>query len=347
MRTLKLYTSQKWLPPDKKWVILLYPFWGEVPLAPNDPDTGRFEEYLAKGKQSIELINQLENCDVAVLPFEYATDQESINYANKAATEALAANKKLLVFYNSDFTSAINLPSSIILRTSFFKSSKKNNEYAFPGWSVDFIKKYAKGAFSHLPKAPRPEISYCGYIDSLTQTRLSIFSKIKNTFKGKEKDIYKIGQVLRGKSVRALAADERIKTDFIIRNGFWAEGMEDKNKAKKEYAENMLRCPYALVVRGAGNFSYRLYEVLSCGRIPVFINTDCVLPYEELIDWKKHVVLVEEKEVGKLNDKIVAFHQRISEKDFINLQFQNRKLYEEWISPLGFFNHLYQLPIKN
>ncbi|MCB0202098.1 MAG: exostosin family protein, partial [Anaerolineae bacterium] len=97
---------------------------------------------------------------------------------------------------------------------------------------------------------------------------------------------------------------------------------------------------YTLVVRGAGNFSYRLYEVLCCGRIPVFVNTDCVLPYDDVIDWSRHCVWVESHELKRMSETILEFHDSISPADFEDLQRENRRLYEEWLSPTAFFGKM-------
>ena len=44
-----------------------------------------------------------------------------------------------------------------------------------------------------------------------------------------------------------------IKTNFIIRNGFWAPGI-DKSIARKEYFDNIENNLFTFCYRGAGNF---------------------------------------------------------------------------------------------
>jgi hypothetical protein len=73
----------------------------------------------------------------------------------------------------------------------------------------------------------------------------------------------------------------------------------------------------------------------------VFINTDSILPCEQLINWRKQTVWIEEKELKNIDQHIANFHKFISDADFKDLQQQNRKLYETYLSPLGFFKHLY------
>jgi hypothetical protein len=319
---------------------MLYPFWGDIALAENDPDHGRFDEYIANGKEVFEWVDTINASDYVVLPFEYAFDKDRISLAENIALEAKKYHKKLIVFFNSDDTRDITIDNTIVFRTSFFKSQQRANEFAFPGWSIDFMKKM-KPTSLLLPKANTPKISYCGYVDYLEAPKKSVLGKIKALFVGIQKESLEYGSYIRGKAVRILRTSKLVACDFIIRDGFWAQGIDDKLKVREEYMANMFNSPYALVTRGAGNFSYRLCEVMSCGRIPVFINTDSILPCEQLINWRKQTVWIEEKELKNIDQHIANFHKFISDADFKDLQQQNRKLYETYLSPLGFFKHLY------
>jgi hypothetical protein len=335
---IKIFSDKKWLPPNGKHVIMLYPFWGDIPLSANDPDEGRFDDYLRVGKNIFEMVSSLENSDVAVLPFEYSFEAEKKELVANASKESKLNGKKLVIFFNSDSIEKISVDNSIVLRTSFFKSKQRLNEFAFPGWSVDFLKKY-KAKELVLSKTPKAKVSYCGYIDFMKENRPGLMTNLKSFFSPTKKENEGYGRYLRGKIIRQILSDKKVETDFIIRNGFWAQGIDDKLKAREEYVQNMFNSPYAIVARGAGNFSYRLFEVMSCGRIPVFINTDCVLPFETLINWKKQMVWVEETEVNKISDIVTRFHDAVSETDFVNMQKQNRRIYEEYLSPVGFFKH--------
>lgn len=81
-----------------------------------------------------------------------------------------------------------------------------------------------------------------------------------------------------------------------------------------------------------GNFSVRLYETLMMGRIPVFVNTDCLLPFEDKINWKNHVVWVEWKDKNKIAEILSDFHKNISIQDFEKMQLKNRRLWKETLS---------------
>ena len=99
----------------------------------------------------------------------------------------------------------------------------------------------------------------------------------------------------------------------------------------------MIDSEYVICVRGAGNFSVRFYETLAMGRIPIFINTDCLLPLSNSVNWKNHVVWIEQNELNTMDSKIVEFHKTLSSEKLKKLQEANRTLWEESLTLGGFF----------
>jgi hypothetical protein len=89
-------------------------------------------------------------------------------------------------------------------------------------------------------------------------------------------------------------------------------------------------------MRGAGNFSYRFYEVLAAGRIPLLLDTRCVLPFDDEIEWRQHCVWVEEDQHESAGEILKEFHSGVSPDQFRTLQMANRRLWETKLSPLGF-----------
>ena len=81
---------------------------------------------------------------------------------------------------------------------------------------------------------------------------------------------------------------------------------------------------------------------LCCGRIPVFVDTDCVLPFHSEINWKEYCVWVDEKEVSRVGEIVAAFHDSLTNRQFLDLQRECRKLWEDYLSPEGFFGNLYK-----
>ena len=117
---------------------------------------------------------------------------------------------------------------------------------------------------------------------------------------------------------------------------------ETAAKRRQEFIENLNTTDYALCARGLANASIRFSEALSLGRIPLFVNTHCVLPYDWIIDWKKACMWIEESELGNVGLLLRERHAQLSSEEFAAKQMLARELFVKWISPAGFFRELYR-----
>jgi hypothetical protein len=116
----------------------------------------------------------------------------------------------------------------------------------------------------------------------------------------------------------------------LIRSNFGAAELP-RFKGKRDFIENMTKNKYMFCMRGNGNFSYRFYETLCFGRVPILINTDTILPLENIIDWEKHIILLNPEEISDLPTIINT--RKFDLK-------ANRELWEEYFSPHGFMKNL-------
>jgi hypothetical protein len=150
---------------------------------------------------------------------------------------------------------------------------------------------------------------------------------------------------IRRRCIKELSKNENIQKNFIMRDGFWGaiQSENEKTQQRIEYIKNIVDSDYTLCARGAGNFSFRFYETLSCGRIPLFINTDCALPFDDFIDWNKFCVWIEETEIPEISDILLHYHTHISDREFRETQLLCRKIWEEYLSPEGFFQNVHNL----
>jgi len=85
-----------------------------------------------------------------------------------------------------------------------------------------------------------------------------------------------------------------------------------------EYREHLQANTYIICPRGIENYSYRMYEALNFGRVPVIIDTDMVLPKE--IDWDNLCVRVPYASLDKIYDYILEDYYSKTEQDFIDRQ---------------------------
>ena len=149
---------------------------------------------------------------------------------------------------------------------------------------------------------------------------------------------------LRKKILDILDKTDTVSTEFIRRDQYQG-GSINKNGAymdllRQEFYKNIDNTDYTLCIRGTGNFSARFYETLALGRIPIFINTDCILPFNDVIDWEKHVIWIERYEIPYIDEKIIDFHNGKTRDSFKQLQNENRQLWEEYFNFASFYDKL-------
>lgn len=215
-------------------------------------------------------------------------------------------NKKILLFYNDDNDKIFNFENSILFRTSLYKSKKPENYFSLPAFCND-LKRECEYKFRE--KKPIPTVGFCG---ALTHN-------------------------LRGEIVTILENKKRIIPNFKIRNYFWGGDIWGEN-VRKEYIENTLNSDFVLCVRGAGNFSYRFYETLCLGRIPLVIDTDIDLPFENYINYDTKILRIPIEDLDKIEDYIFAFWNNIN--DYLELQKNNIHFWSDNLSPVGFIKTL-------
>ncbi len=341
---MNIFSDKRFLPQGQPHIVMLYPFWGKNPENPDDPSSGRFDAYAEVGK-SIFSMTRLEDAVVAVLPSAWENichDPGALALAESFISMARDAQTPVVVFFCSDSEDPLDLTGTLVLRTSIRASDRQSYEFAVPAWSEDFVERYAASQLILRPKADLPVVGFCGYAGQDASTWGFVRRKIEKGHLPRFRERPK-GARLRSKAMRVLESSPLVETNFLVRDQFFGEIVHDEvNQSRHEYVENMFNSDYILCVRGGGNFSYRLYETLSCGRVPVFVNTDCCLPYEDLIDWKTLCVWVEEKDLGQVAVKVAEHYAGLSDQRFKERQKECRRVWEDYLSPTGFFAHLHR-----
>jgi hypothetical protein len=347
-----VYSDRSYLSPGVRHVPILIPFWGQEPDDPDNPGWGRYNRYAATGATFLGM-DALEDCDAAIFPQPWEMVIGSEAAEETAATfvaQAQTAGKPPVVFFWDDSSDPIDLDATVF-RTSLHRSRQRPREFAQPAWSEDLVAVHLGGTLTLRELGPRPVVGFCGYAPSAPTPTTALGRARKGITTG--------GQTIRGAlggrhrtgsaRSRGLAYLERhpeVDTNFILRDAFWGGAIsstdpETWRALRREYIQNMVESDYVLCARGGGNFSYRLYETLSCGRIPVFIDTDCVLPLDFLIDWKEYCVWIDERDLGQIGNRIAAFHASLTSAEFADCQRACRRLWETHLSPEGFFAHFH------
>lgn len=350
--SLRLYSDTRFRLDEVGHVPILYPFWGKSESADGKHDI--FAEYMDIGPSLFQM-RPLEDADLAVLPSDWkwyrrrGQEQLAFDFVNQAKR----AGKPVVVFLYGDVDEPIPF-DAYIFRSSLYRSERKAHEFALPSWPADIVADYLNGELVIREKRSKPAVGFCGKAQWDRQRRLRYFARLGAELIGaKEKKYLLRGHYLnlRVSVLKRLSKCADINTNFVLRTRYWGGSYLSQNdswdhdlkaRVRREFVENMINSDYIVCMRGEGNYSVRFYETLMCGRIPLFIDTDCVLPYDFVIDWKKYCVWVDYRERSAVAAKLVMFHRALSDDEFMQLQRQERELWEQWLSPHGFFSNFHR-----
>lgn len=305
-----------------------------------------------------ERVHDVASADVCVLPFmwDYYLRHDATDTALAFVAMAQQAGKLPVIWDISDFGAVIPTENALILRSAPYGSRRKPLEYALPAPCKDYVGIYTDGKLRVRQKQSRPVVGFCGQgggqrLKHAAWTAKSLWQHVR--FSAGRADYYPPPLVpptlLREQFLARFASSPAVETNFIVRHKYWngvrsREEREDPaNPSKQEFVHNIVDSDYVLCVRGNGNFSKRFYETLCLGRIPVFVNTDCVLPYDYTLDWRAYCVWVESSEIGSVAERVAAFHDRLSDDAFADLQLRCRQLWLDRLSLDGFYRHFHEI----
>jgi hypothetical protein len=147
-------------------------------------------------------------------------------------------------------------------------------------------------------------------------------------------------------------SQSNIPTQFIIKNGpCWGtiSHAECTNKeqisniqqqAEEEFYKNMSDNLFNLCIRGWGNYSYRFCQTICMGRIPVLIDTDCCLPFEEVFNYDDYIVRVTPGAdiATAINNFLTKNKTKLNNIQQTLFVFGN-----EHLTPLGFFKNIHKV----
>lgn len=356
---LKIYTDLSLLQIGYP-VELLIPFIG-VSNAEDKPGkmmSSRFNEFAVNGREFLELTSDIEDADICLLPIFYKLtgDVAAFEEAIKPFKENVEkSGKKTLVFAGHDVTNPkVNIRNSIIFNSALNKSTQPSNMYAWPHFFEDFIKQYHNDKLILREKSATPTVGFCGYAPpfglKMSKAKLVGMLKLIANYLGIMKRLpNKASHSYRARAIIGLLKSKKVKLNLKLKSNFafgpagqlnTGNTKESDEMFRRSFINNILDSDYTLCVRGIGNNSVRFFETICCGRIPVFVNTDSVLPFDHIIDWKKLCIWVEGKDIDNVGEIVQKFHNNISDTEFIELQKNLRLLWEEYFSPIGFFKHL-------
>lgn len=289
------------------------------------------------GDEAIKLLNKPffskvstpEEADYFLIPHNYFSIKNK-EYINVFIELSKKYNKKIIIFSYGDSSEPINVPDSIIFRSSQYKTSLKKNEIIMPAIADDLL---SGRSLSVINKKSIPRVGFCGWAD-FDSSWLKLKQRIKSFGNFFGNSARRKGILFRMDVLERLEKSKSVISNFIIRDSF--TGNEKTRKGdfgdlRKEFINNILESDFSLAMKGDGNFSIRFYEILSLGRIPLFVDTDSVLPLEDVIDYSEFIVRVDHKDIKNIDKIIYNFYEKLTDSKFIEMQKNARSTFETYL----------------
>ena len=337
---MKVFTFDS---PDNTRVEILWA------LRPKNRDR-MFARLIAENK--LLEVDAIQDCQLAIYPYK-AFNPETLIFDESvynAAFEAKKYGKTLIIDATSDSNVFLDIPTAKILRCGLYRSLQRSFEIECPFWS-NFRTKQSLDSLTINDKGSRPKIGFCGTISSVGKVSQMAKRILPKTV---AKSVLAEGQLcrhldirllegmslkLRTTAIALLAKDRRIESYFDISSpsrSYYHKNVSNKIELEKLFVNNISYCDYTLCVRGTGNYSGRFYMALNAGRIPVVVDTDVVIPFEE----KLHLVKVPAKSIEKIGDYVLEHFETTSESELKAMKQENRYVFDRFIVPERFFPNL-------
>lgn len=307
-----------------------------------------------QGPDLWRVATDLAGADVAV----YSNLYDGSAAAHRFADAARAAGVGCLFFDSRDDDDGPrDPPYGWLYRTSLRADRRGPRERAMPPVCRDVLAAGAGSAGAGTVAAPpavpvrpaggRPVVSFCGYVSPWWRQAV-------RRARGERAKV--LGHVVRSRALTALRRAERaerVTTRFVVRREYAGGSLgfrDDPARVEavfREYASNLLDGDYALSARGAGNFSLRFFEALSAGRVPLLVDSGGGLPLAGRIDWSRHCVIVPEGELAAAGERVAEFHAALDDQRYAELQAANRRLWDEWLSPVAFHRAVVEAAVRH
>jgi len=115
-------------------------------------------------------------------------------------------------------------------------------------------------------------------------------------------------------------------SDFLFTQGGWDITVsEDK---LNHFIDVTNRSKFVLCPRGYGKSSFRLYETMQIGAVPVYVSDDHYLPWSDELDWSEFCVIIKQNQICNLKNIL----QSISDEKHNNMLNRIKQVYPEYFT---------------
>jgi len=208
-----------------------------------------------------------------------------------------------VAYFCSDGADPVGLPL-IMFRQSFFKNRCDQNVIAWP-YAVDDYGNLVTGDFRELPY----DVSFVGSRVS-SPSRIASFDSVYHTRK-----------------LNSFLDDSKLHWGSV-------ENTDVGKRRKALFVKSLAESKLVLAARGGGLSSYRFFEAMSAGRVPVLVADDWELPHADLIDWPSCIVQLAERDAGKAGPILLDYLARTSDDELAAMGCRARQAWCAYLNPV-------------
>jgi hypothetical protein len=313
-----------------------------------------YDDWIEGGARQFKLTDKEDEADYALFPFDLGRcpRDEAFPMLNAFCQRAAVSGLRTLAFNEGETRLVPPNASCILFQPNLERTTRLVNEFALPRWMCDMTKEYKNDSFAPIRYGKEPSVEFRGNDAGLKdwktpRARLKRLMAALLRMHGRRFQKLHVRaralEVLRGfrRCERCVTTSTQHWVGFRVWRGE-VVSEQDIIDSHRAYFADIERFQYHLCVRGTANFSFRLYEVMSAGRIPLFVNTDCVLPLETLIPWKELCVWIEDWDLQSMESNLIKRHRSVSAQEFEEWQ---RRIYDFWrtyLRPEAFFVRMFE-----
>ena len=357
---------------------LLRPYWKDMAFS----DAQRRQMY-GVGDEDFFLVDNLSEADLAVLPmtWNFYVQRGELGRAGRFIEAARHARRPILSYVSGD--EGVKVPAEFddvwVVRASGCRSRKRARQVAQPVFFEDPLKRYPelglewaedrgqrtegggqrsedRGQWSVVSSPLVPKVGFCGQASaSLVKIGWDLMRGLARNAASAAGVRWKEAQpvyppaLLRTRAMELLEGSPLVETRFVVRDRYrgGANDAASREQTTREFYANIAGTDYTLCVRGGGNFSKRFYETLATGRIPLLIDTDCLLPFDREVDWSEYILVVPQSDLWSLPERVARDFKRYANGELAERKHTCRQFWQEHLTFAGFHRRLMELLFKN
>lgn len=126
--------------------------------------------------------------------------------------------------------------------------------------------------------------------------------------------------------------------DYVFRAKRWTEGVSDVEL--RTFIDITTRSIFCLCPRGYGKSSFRMYESLQLGAIPVYIHDDGDpwSPFMDELDWSEFSVLIPASQISSIDSRLKSIVAQEGKVD--SMKRKGKEVWESHFTLPGFYNQI-------